>query len=149
MESAHQDRKLIGDYKKYLKFKQLQFTNAQIAEQLDYSKQELANLISTYTFRSNLEYKLQEEEGDYYFNGVFYVTQTVRNTLTANEILEIYIFTQDLVEQHKGIDYLQVFYLIEHDCKLFFIDQLSKAMIESNQYSTEDNYCTLMLSSEY
>lgn len=96
-----------------------------------------------------MEYQISKDEGDYHFNGTFYVTKTVHNTLTSQEIIEIYNFTQDLVKQHKGIDYLQVFFRIENDCKLFFIDQLNQQMLQSGEYNEEHHYCTLMLATEY
>ena len=139
----------IADYNVYLQLKELSYTNEAIAEHLSYTKEDLGYLISSHTFRNNLEYKLQENKGEYFFKGTFYITQSVQNLLTTDEIFEIYTFTQDLVKQHKGIDYLQSYYHIEQDCKLFFIDQLNKQMIESNQYSKLDNYCTLMLASDY
>lgn len=139
----------IADYNVYLQLKQLQYSNTDIAKHLSYSEEDLGYLISRHTFRNNLEYKLQESEGEYFFNGTFYITQSVQNLLSPDEIFEIYTFTQDLVKQHKGIDYLQTFYSVEHDCKLFFIDQMNRPMVESKQYSIEDNYCTLMLASDY
>jgi hypothetical protein len=142
-------QKDIADYNVYLQLKDLHYTNEDIARHLSYSKEDLGYLISRYTFRNNLEYKLQENEGQYYFNGSLYITKSVQHMLTADEIFEIYEFTKDLVKQHKGIDYLQSFYHVEQDCKLFFIDNLSKSMLDSEQYSKQDNYCTLMLASDY
>lgn len=142
-------QKDIADYNVYLQLKELNYTNKSIAEHLRYAKEELGYLISRHTFRNNIEYKLQESEGQYFFNGTFYITKSVQNLLTTDEIFEIYTFTQDLTKQHKGIDYLQSFYHVEQDCKLFFIDQLNKSMLESNQYCKQDNYCTLMLASDY
>ena len=139
----------IADYNVYLQLKALNYANQDIAGHLSYSLADLGFLISRYTFEHSLEFKPQEKEGNYYFNGTFYITQTVKDLLTVEEILEIYIFTQDLVKQHNGIDYLQSFYHIEQNCKLFFIDQLDKQMIESKRFNTEDNYCTLMLADEY
>ncbi len=138
----------LSDYHTYLELKK-DYTNKQIARFLDYSLEDLGYLISHYTFENALEYQISKDEGDYYFNGTFYVTKTVHNTLTSQEIIEIYTFTQDLVKQHKGIDYLQVFFSIEHDCKLFFIDQLNQHMLQSGDYKKEHHYCTLMLASEY
>ena len=138
-----------ANYNISLQLKKLNYTNEDIAKHLGYSNENLGYLISQFTFKNSLEYKLQEQRGDYCFNGTFYVTRNVRDCLTTEEILEIYTFTQDLVKQHKGINYLQSFYGIEQDCKLFFIDQFDKTMIERNQYSKEDNYCTLILTSDY
>ncbi|MFV0531748.1 MAG: hypothetical protein ACK5MD_09985 [Flavobacteriales bacterium] len=145
----NENQKQVADYQAYLELKKLHYTNTDIAKHLSYSKKELGYLISRFTFATPLEYKLQEQEGDYHFNGKFFITANAKSVLTSDEIQEIYAFTQQLVEQHKGIDYLQVFYSIEQDCKLFFICNLSKKMIESGNYSAEDNYCTLMLASDY
>ncbi len=142
-------QKEIADYNVYLQLKQLKYTNIDIANHLSYTKEELGCLVSQYTFKNNLEYKLQESEGDYHFNGTFYVTQNVNTCLTPDEILEIYTFTQDMVKQHKGIDYIQSFYSIEQDCELFFVDNLSMQMIKSDYFSKLDNYCMLMLASDY
>lgn len=142
-------QKDIADYNVYLQLKELNYTNTDIVKHLSCTNEEFGYLISRYTFKNNLEYKLQENEGDYHFNGKFYVTQNVNTCLTPDEILEIYTFTQELVKQHKGIDYLQSFYSIEQDCKLFFIDNLNKTMLESDQCSKENNYCTLMLACDY
>lgn len=146
-ESQHQ--KEIADYNTYLQLKTLKYSNVRIAEHLNYSKKQLGYLISSYHFKNNLEYKLQESKGEYFFSGNFYITASAQEVLTTEEIIEIYQFVQDLAKQHNGIDYLQTFYHIEQDCKLFFIDQLDTSMLESQSYSKEDNYCTLMLSSDY
>lgn len=94
------------------------------------------------------EYQPQEQEGDYLFSGSFYVTKGVSEKLSAQEISDIYGYIQKLA-QEKDLDYLQVFLNLETGEKLFFIDQLSKSMIESGKYLPEDNYCTLMFASEY
>lgn len=143
------EQKHVADYSVYLQLKELKYTNEDIAEHLSYTKEELGFLISRQTFVNNLEYKLQQCEGNYLFNGTFYITQNVNNLLSKEEIIEIYKFTQDLVKQHNSIDYLQVFYHIEHNCKLFFIDQLDKDIIESKQFDKDANYCTLLLASDY
>ena len=90
----------------------------------------------------------QEQEGNYYFSGTFYVTRGIQELLSQEEILAIYQEVQKLVKENGGLDYLQV-YVAEGEEKLFFIDQLSKEMIESGDYKEEYNYCTLLLSSEY
>ena len=89
-----------------------------------------------------------EQGGTYYFSGKFLVTNGVQAELTPLEIAKIYTHIQGLVRKEKGIDYLQVF-KNKTGVKLFFIDQLNKAMIESGDYAKEHNYCTLMLASEY
>jgi len=142
-------QKEVDDFTTYLKLKTLGYSNAEIIKHLNYTVEALGYLISSHYFTNNLEYKIQEAEGHYHFSGTFYITKAVQETLTTEEIIEIYKFIRDQVKQHNGIDYLQTFYSIEHDCKLFFVDQLNTSMIESNQYSKQDNYCTLMLSNDY
>ena len=90
----------------------------------------------------------QEKEGSYFFSGDFYATQGVARELGAAEVLAIYLDARAAVKQYDGIDYLQV-YTDEKGRKLFFIDQLSKEMIDSGQFRKEDNYCVLMFAHEY
>lgn len=94
-------------------------------------------------------YQPQEKEGSYEFSGSFFVTAGVQQTLNHDEIFDIYLFIKLLVKDAKNLDYLQVFIHKETAQKLFFIDQLNKEMIESGQYSVQDNYCTLLLAQEY
>jgi hypothetical protein len=101
---------------------------------------------------SNWKRKKQETTGDYFFNGTFYVTQSVYSSLSPNETLSIYLDIQMFAKEQNGIDYLQVFE-DEKGRKLFVIDQLSKSMIKerivNQEYNPEDNYCTIMFASEY
>lgn len=92
--------------------------------------------------------KPQEQIGSYFFSGQFYATQGITSELTMDEILFIHKDVQAFAKERGGIDYLQV-YVDETGRKLFFIDQLSKEMVESGDYQDEDNHCTLLLSSEY
>ena len=124
-------------------------SNFEIAKRLGYSNEEFGYMISQYEFKSNLEYQMTEQEGDYFFNGCFYLSSGVIDTLQHQEIAEIFSFIKRLVKQHGGIDYLQTFYCIEHDCKVFAIDQLNKTMLESGKYKQEYNYFSLILAEEY
>lgn len=94
-------------------------------------------------------YQPQETDGTYKFSGNFFVTIGIQQTLSQEEIFEIYLFIKSLVEEKQGLDYLQVFIHNVTGQKLFFIDQLNEKMIESGQYKSEDNYCTLLLANEY
>ncbi|MCT4664235.1 MAG: DUF960 domain-containing protein [Flavobacteriales bacterium] len=98
---------------------------------------------------SNWVLKQQETEGTYQFSGTFLVTSRVNRTIPVDTIASMYLKIQELVKEKGGLDYLQVFVNTETEQKLFFIDQLNKEMIESGNYRTEDNHCTLMYSSEY
>lgn len=91
----------------------------------------------------------EEQEGDHWFSGKFLVTIGVQDLLTPEEILAIYLDIQNLVKEKNGLDYLQMFVHSETGQKLFFIDQLSKEMIESGEFLSEYNYCTLLLAEEY
>lgn len=94
-------------------------------------------------------YQPQEIEGSYQFSGSFYVTAGIQETLTQDEIFDIYLFIKLLAKDKNNLDYLQAFVHNQTGQKLFFIDQLNKEMIDSGHYSLEDNYCTLLLASEY
>lgn len=141
--------KTNNDYLAYLDLRENNISNVQIAERLGYSKEDFGYLISQYEFQTNLEYHIPECEGDYYFNGSLFLSQGIMDTLSNKEIAEIFLFIKKLVKQHDGIDYLQTFYCIEHDCEVFVIDQLSKSMIETGKYKAEDNYFTFILAKEY
>lgn len=91
----------------------------------------------------------QEQKGNYFFSGHFYVTKGIETLLSYEEIFELYRRVKQLVLEKKGLDYLVVFKHKQTKQKLFFIDQLSKDMIESGQFRTEDNHCTLLLAEEY
>lgn len=97
---------------------------------------------------SNWNRKPQEQEGNYFFSGKFFMTKTVQKQLSTMEILNILREVRILVREQNGLDYLQIFEN-ENGDKLFLIDQISKSMIESNQFSPGDNYCTLLFSYEY
>lgn len=97
---------------------------------------------------ANWKRKPQERDGSYLFSGQFYSTRGVASELSMDEILFIYQDVRAFAKQKCGIDYLQV-YTDESGRKLFFIDQLSREMIDSGEYRDEDNHCTLMFASEY
>ena len=99
--------------------------------------------------REYLRQKPEYNSGDYYFSGNFYVTRGVVETLDEREIHAIHLEIKRLVESKGGQDYLQVFKQKRGKQKLFLIDNLSREMLNSGQYSNEHNYCTLMLAEEY
>jgi hypothetical protein len=91
--------------------------------------------------------KPQEQDGAYMFSGQFYVTSSVNDKIPPEDIFNIYDDIQKSVAECGGVDYLQI-YESDNGLKLYFIDQLSKEMVESRQFEDKENYCTLMLSSE-
>jgi len=93
--------------------------------------------------------KPQEKDGTYFFSGQFLVTIGVQNLLDSQEIKDIYLEIQRLVKEQSGLDYLQVYECEGKAEKLFFIDQLNVEMIESGEFTSEDNHCTLLLGSEH
>lgn len=95
------------------------------------------------------EHKPPEMEGNYWFSGQFFATQGVVSLLSEPEIRAIYIYIQQLVEREQWIDYLQVFVHKQTKTKLFFSDQIQKDRLDNGDYNEEDNYCTLMLASEW
>lgn len=96
------------------------------------------------------EHKTPEyETGDYWFDGRFFVTQEVQNTLAEEEILLIYAHIVNLVQHKGGQDYLQVFLQKESEYKLFFIDQVTRESLQNGEQPSEHNCCTLMFDHEY
>lgn len=91
--------------------------------------------------------KAQEQEGTYRFDGQFVITRGVQDALSKIQIHALYFYILALVEQHDGLDYLQVFENRKTGQKLFFIDQINDEM--KKEHPPEHNYCTLMLSDEY
>lgn len=87
----------------------------------------------------------QECTGTYKFSGAFYITKGVLEIMTREEALTLLAKAQERAKD--GADYLQVF--LKHGQKLFLIDNLNQEMVDSGDYSDEDNYCTLMRSDEY
>ncbi|MFC3813309.1 hypothetical protein [Lacihabitans lacunae] len=81
--------------------------------------------------------KPQECEGNYWFEGQLFVTYEVQADIPKEEIIEIVEQTLQAVEEHGGLDYLQVF---ENDFgnKLYFIASASKEMIESGEFDPND-----------
>jgi hypothetical protein len=93
--------------------------------------------------RQNQEHYNQK----YLFNGNLFVTAGIKEELTPEEVAYIYADVRQFAEEQKGIDYLQVF-KDEKGRKVWIIDQLDKNMIESGDYSKEDNHCTLLFPEE-
>jgi len=91
----------------------------------------------------------ESNTGQFFFAGAMYITQGV-NALRPAEILFIYWDLRAFVKENpNGVDYLQVYIDRETNRRLYFIDNLSKSMIDSGDYKPEDNYCTLLFSEEY
>lgn len=97
----------------------------------------------------NWLYQPQEREGSYDFSGDFLITIGVQKSLSQKEIFDLYLFIVRLAIKEKNLDSLQVFIHKETGMQLFFIDQLNREMVASGDYSWSDNYCTLLLASEY
>ncbi len=64
----------------------------------------------------------QEKEGSYWFSGKFLITIGIQKLLTGEEIMTIYLEVQNLVNEKKGLAYLQVYVHSKTKQKLFFID---------------------------
>ncbi|BDS10704.1 hypothetical protein [Aureispira anguillae] len=89
------------------------------------------------------------ETGDYWFDGKFLVSQGVQDALSGAEIFFIYAHIINLVQQHQGIDYVQVFEQKEKGYKLFFLDQVTRESLQIGEQPPEHNYCTLLFAEEY
>lgn len=92
--------------------------------------------------------KNQEVENQkYFFNGGFFVTVTIKEALSDEDILFIYTDARQFAEEKNGIDYIQV-YESDTGLTVWIIDELDQNMIESGEYNKEDNRCTLLFPSE-
>lgn len=97
--------------------------------------------------------KPQERDDQcYQFNGTMVITQGIRATLSDCEISFIIMDLLRFVKESNGkSDYLQTYR--KGSQNIFCIDQLSKEMLEGEDYTTDQkeeyNYFTLMLASEY
>lgn len=87
------------------------------------------------------------QDQKYFFNGGFFVTATIKNALTDEDIAFIYNDVQQFAEEKNGIDYIQM-YESNTGLKVWIIDELDQNMIESGEYNKEDNRCTLLFPSE-
>ncbi|NVN96008.1 MAG: hypothetical protein HXX18_12070 [Bacteroidetes bacterium] len=94
----------------------------------------------------------QEKHGNYIFNGKSYMTTKIMNEISNEEIMWIISDLKEFVQQEKEIDYLIV-YRRNDGRKIFCIDQLSKSMMESGEYSEEEireyDYWTILFAEEY
>jgi len=78
--------------------KELKATTAFI--DIEHQEQELSTFV---------EHLPQEKEGNYWFSGQILMTQGIRSLLTPDQILLIYSHLRRLIQEKKGLDYLQVF----------------------------------------
>ena len=94
----------------------------------------------------------QEREGDYFFNGQSYMTANLKNEIPVGEILWIINDLRAFIQKEQGIDYLVV-YIRSDGRKIFCIDQLSKTIMESGNYTKKEikeyNYWTMLFAEEY
>ena len=94
----------------------------------------------------------QEQKGDYYFNGTMYCTTKVMNAIGLEIVSAIVHDLKARAKAEQGIDYLQV-YERNDGLKIFCIDQLSKKMMESGDYTPEEiseyNHFTILFPEEY
>ena len=94
----------------------------------------------------------EEQSGDYYFSGRSVMTTGVDLLLSQEDIFYIDLVLSRAIKQNDGLDYLQVF-----ECEdgriVWAIDQLSKSMMSSGEYTPEQvleyNHWTLLLPEEY
>ena len=94
----------------------------------------------------------QERKGDYFFNGQSYMTTNLKNEIPIDELLWIISDLKAFIQKEQGIDYLQI-YVRSDGRKIFCIDQLSKSMMESGDYTKEQikeyHYWTMLFAEEY
>ncbi len=87
--------------------------------------------------------------GDYHFSGRILMTATVQEHLEQEVIQAIVFDALKFAKEQNGIDYLLVYLNAETGEKLFFIDESTKAELQSGQKPQEYNYATLMFAEDY
>jgi hypothetical protein len=92
--------------------------------------------------------KQERDDQKYFFNGNFIATRGILNALSKKEIKFIYFDVRQFADEQQGINFIQV-YQDEKGREVWVIDQLDKDMVESGDYDTEDNHCTLLFPHEY
>ena len=96
--------------------------------------------------------KPQERAGDYFFSGRAVMTRGVADVLSPEELFFIVADLKQAVEEHEGLDYLQV-YTCDDGRRVWVIDQLSTSMKEGSDYTpaqvAEYDHWTLLLPEEY
>jgi hypothetical protein len=90
----------------------------------------------------------QEDIDKYTFSGKFLITENVKRTLPAIEIIGIYHDIQRLVKEKGGINSIQV-YNDEQGRTIHFIDQSNPLFIRNKKWGMEENLCVLHFAHEY
>lgn len=90
----------------------------------------------------------QEDADKYTFSGKFLITENVKRTLPAIEIIGIYHDIQRLVKEKGGINSIQV-YNDEQGLTIHFIDQSNPLFIRNERWGIEENLCVLHFAHEY
>lgn len=101
---------------------------------------------------SKFGWKRKEQEvktGDYHFSGRLLMTATVQERLEQEVIEAIVKDALKFAKEQEGIDYLIVYVNENTNEKLFFIDESTKAELQSGQKPEEYNYATLMYAEDY
>ena len=94
MELVDKDLEL---YRQYQELQNKGIINCQIAAQLQITNERLASIISHYTFKTGLEYNIQEQEGKYRFNGSFYLSRGVLAQIDKKQVAELFIFVHHVL----------------------------------------------------
>lgn len=101
---------------------------------------------------TNWKRQPQEKEGTYEFSGFLLVTRGVQEILSEAEIMSIVLDVKQAVHITGRLDYLQV-YKNDQGQKVWLIDQLSREMLTSDDYTPEQkkeyNHFTMLLPEEY
>lgn len=93
--------------------------------------------------------KTQEKGGDYWFNGICYLTATINQTIPKQEIITILQDLHSFVESEQGIDYLQVYTNQETGQVIWIIDQVTRQELKRGVQPAEHNYYTILFPDEY
>lgn len=91
----------------------------------------------------------QENPGDYWFAGKFFVTRGVFDEIPTLEVADIVRDVQEFAQQEQGADYLQVYINNVTGRKIWVIDQVTKNELQEGIHPEEHNYFTVLFPEEY
>ena len=106
-------------------------------------------LLSIYCFEKNMTNwtrRPQEQSGSYQFNGAWYISSAILETIPLIEIIDIIVHLRETAAAHHGLDKIQI-YDNYAGLTVYIFDQLCG--IEKIMSPPEHNFATMFFDWEY
>jgi hypothetical protein len=93
----------------------------------------------------------KEQSGNYFFSGkVININCSVIDDIQLPEILLLFSMLRKIAAKTNGLKAVQAFvHSNDKSKKLYFVDNLSKEMINKGKFQEDENYCTIMWDYEF